>query len=323
MTQAELLRCFAAILAGAILFGAPACAANRILVSAKAGVDAGGCGTQNAPCRTFQFAHDAIAAGGEIHIVDPGDYGRVNITKSLSIINEGVGTAGALEVPAGINAIEFNGAATDRLYLRGITVDAPAGGLNGVLVNSAGKAILSQINARRFVYGVNICPRYGPVDFILSNSRVSENKVGVAIMAEEPPGSVVGVIENVVSANNRNFGARIDGENGAAPMRLTINNSVFSNNGTGGVYAFSSTTPTSVSLRDVIASDNLNAGAGYGFGASGTQTVMRISHSVATGNDVGVKFQSGAIVESYGDNDLRGNSVADIAGGGLVPVANQ
>src|SRR5262245_54941787 len=49
-----------------------------------------------APCRTFQTAHNSTLASGEITVLDPGSYGAVTISKSISIINDGVGEAGAL-----------------------------------------------------------------------------------------------------------------------------------------------------------------------------------------------------------------------------------
>src|SRR5471032_915995 len=73
----------------------PACASsNRAWVSGH-GVDQVGCGAPTAPCRSLQYAHDNIVApGGEIDILDPAGYGAVTITKAISIVNDGVGTAG-------------------------------------------------------------------------------------------------------------------------------------------------------------------------------------------------------------------------------------
>ncbi len=135
---------------------------NRILVSAKSGADSAGCGVPASPCRTFQYAHDNVAAGGEVQVMTPGDYLPVHITKAISIVNDGVGVAGVLQVPAWANAIVIDGAATDRVYLRGLTVDAPAGGLNGVLINTAGAAVFTELNVRHYLHGINMCPRRGP-----------------------------------------------------------------------------------------------------------------------------------------------------------------
>jgi len=63
---------------------------HRTWVSGK-GTDSGGCPV-TAPCKTFAFALTQTAAGGEIDVLDPGGYGAVTITKSTSIVNDGVGS---------------------------------------------------------------------------------------------------------------------------------------------------------------------------------------------------------------------------------------
>src|SRR5258705_9770281 len=89
------------------LGAAPVHALNtRSFISAN-GVDTNAC-TRTAPCRTLQKAHDSTSASGEINMLDPAGYGTVTIAKSISIINEGVGSAGVL-VPAGVDGITIAG----------------------------------------------------------------------------------------------------------------------------------------------------------------------------------------------------------------------
>jgi hypothetical protein len=97
------------------LSAVPAHAANQTWVSGK-GTDAGGCPV-TAPCRTFAFALTQTAVGGEIDVLDPAGYGPVTITKSISIVNDGVGVA-AIGVESG-NAITINAGAHDSVHLRG------------------------------------------------------------------------------------------------------------------------------------------------------------------------------------------------------------
>src|SRR5215813_11008718 len=67
----------------------------RTFVSAATGNDANDCSLPT-PCRTFQAAHDKTFDQGEITVLDPGGYGAVTISKSISIVNDGVGEAGML-----------------------------------------------------------------------------------------------------------------------------------------------------------------------------------------------------------------------------------
>ena len=52
----------------------------RVFVAAQ-GSDSNPCSFA-APCRTFQHAHDVVAAGGEINVLDPAGYGAVTISKA-------------------------------------------------------------------------------------------------------------------------------------------------------------------------------------------------------------------------------------------------
>ena len=100
---------------------APAHALNtRSFISAN-GLDTNAC-TRTAPCRTLQKAHDETNAGGEINMLDPAGYGTVTITKSISIVNDGVGSAGVLVPPGGIG-ITVNAGASDRINLRGLIIE--------------------------------------------------------------------------------------------------------------------------------------------------------------------------------------------------------
>src|SRR5215468_6245463 len=94
---------------------APAQAQSRVFVAAQ-GSDSNPC-TFAQPCRTFQRAHNAVAAGGEIDVLDPAGYGTVTIGKAISI--QGHGFAG-ISAPAGPFAITISAGASDRINLRGL-----------------------------------------------------------------------------------------------------------------------------------------------------------------------------------------------------------
>src|SRR5829696_8201077 len=95
-------------------FAAPAYSqATRTWVSGV-GDDVNPC-SRTAPCKTFAGAISKTAAGGEINCLDPGGFGAITITKSLTISCEGV-TGGTLV--SGTNAIIVNALATDRVFLK-------------------------------------------------------------------------------------------------------------------------------------------------------------------------------------------------------------
>lgn len=93
------------------LSGVPAQAQLARTFVSSFGNDANDCGRAT-PCRTFQAAHDKTLPNGEITVLDPGGYGAVMITKTISIINDGVGEAGML-ISGGAAGVTINASSTD------------------------------------------------------------------------------------------------------------------------------------------------------------------------------------------------------------------
>src|SRR5262245_43388753 len=87
------------------------------------GADRNACGAASSPCRTFQQAHDNVAAGGEIGVLAPGDYASSSVTfrKSVNLSNDGTGEASVLAgLSSGIGILAATG---DVVSVRGITFD--------------------------------------------------------------------------------------------------------------------------------------------------------------------------------------------------------
>src|SRR6185312_10217402 len=109
--------------------------ATRTWVSGV-GNDANPC-SRTAPCKTFAGAISKTAAHGEINVLDPGGYGAVTITKSITILSESI-DAGVLV--AGTNAIVISAGATDVVELTGLNFNGLVGtaspGLTGVKIIS-------------------------------------------------------------------------------------------------------------------------------------------------------------------------------------------
>src|ERR1700692_1525200 len=77
------------------LHAAPAQAQeNRTFVSST-GNDSNNCTNTATPCRHFAAAYAATPAGGEIDVLDPGNYGGVAISCPISLHGHGWGSAGA------------------------------------------------------------------------------------------------------------------------------------------------------------------------------------------------------------------------------------
>lgn len=318
-------------LAALLLAPASAQAADRAFVSAAIGADSPTCGALATPCRTFQTAHDNIAVGGEISVLDPGDYSPVHITKSMSIINGGVGTAGVWQTPAGGDAVTIDAGATDKVALRGLSLRGGDIGQYGVRLNAAASLSIIKCVIRGFTggtaAGISLAPT-GAASFVISDTVLSNNFEGVRVWPTAD-GSATGVFERV-AANNNHTGFEIMGPvGGSGTSRISIIDSSASNNIQWGVHVQGqSSASVFVSARGVVASHNGDVVSG-GYDGSGFVAnfgTLRLAHSVATGNTHGVTITGGGLVESFGDNDLRGNAVDPVnivSTGNFTTVYNQ
>ena len=145
MTTTRILRLLSAATLAACLGAAPAFAAAVSFVSVK-GVDSGTCAAPTAPCRTFAYAYGQTSAGGDILAVDAGDYGPVDITKSISIT--GVPGAGIRD-----GRITVTAGPTDTVNLSGLTLE-PTPLFSGVFLQGAGALTVKNCAIRNAAAGV-------------------------------------------------------------------------------------------------------------------------------------------------------------------------
>jgi hypothetical protein len=115
-------------IAVAVAYAAPAHAqATRTRVSGV-GEDVNPC-SRTAPCKTFPGAISKTAANGEIDCLDPGGFGQVTITKSITIDCGGV-TGGILS--SLVNGVIVNAGVNDRIVLRNLNINGVGNGSTGV-----------------------------------------------------------------------------------------------------------------------------------------------------------------------------------------------
>jgi hypothetical protein len=91
--------------------------------------------SRTAPCATFAAAQTVTSAAGEINCLDPGGFGSVTITQSISIICT-ASEAGVL-VAGTNNGITIQAGSTDVVYLSGLDIEGLGTGNNGVQITGA------------------------------------------------------------------------------------------------------------------------------------------------------------------------------------------
>jgi len=270
---------------------------------------------RNAPCRTFQVAHDNTLNFGEITILDPGSYGSVNINRPISIINDGVGEAGAL-VSGGNVGIRINAGGADSVTLRGLTIKGIGfGGGAGIVVNSASFVSIENCVVRNMnggssfgVTGTGIVfqpsPAGGASSLSVSDTVVSDNQFNGIWVHPGGSGFVHSVFNRVASNHNGTDGFSVDDSAFSGPIWAAVDNSVAAQNVNAAFEAVAPAQqgPVFVTVVRSVAEGNFTAFA------SGTSGVVSVSESLATGN---LHSWSGLTVTSYGDNVVRENSDGD------------
>src|SRR5690242_11810980 len=129
------------ILAAAVSLGGGSAQAQatRTWVSGV-GDDANPC-SRTAPCKTFAGAISKTATGGEINCLDPGGFGGVTITKSItidchevfaSILNAGI---------SGINIAASGGNVT----IRNININGAGTGIRGINITAANNVWIEDV----------------------------------------------------------------------------------------------------------------------------------------------------------------------------------
>ncbi len=172
--------------------------ASRTWVSGV-GDDANPC-SRTAPCKTFAGAISKTATGGEINCLDPGGFGAVTITKSISIICGEIGTAGVLV--SGTNGIIVNTpSAGDRVLLEGLDIEGLGTGLSGVQILT-GRVTIRKCSIRNFRgspgNGVNLVATNAGSRAYIMDSQILSNNGGVNVSG---PGNFATLIDSIVDSN--------------------------------------------------------------------------------------------------------------------------
>jgi hypothetical protein len=256
--------------------------------------------SRTAPCKTFAGAISKTAAGGEISVLDPGGFGGVTATKSITL--NGTGTLAGI-LSAGTFGVQVNDSAsgspnTAVVIIRDISINGAGTGTFGVRVIS-GKTVMVD---HCWIYGVNSTAAGqgrgidvavgGTINLKVINS-VIENVNEDGIHLNSTGGQVNAMISNTDIMNTGG-----DGIEAAANVRAAVSNSrlFFDFNGirtTGGNSLFN--------LDDVFINQT-----GIALQAS-SLSVIRVSDSIISQNTTGISTNGGT-VDSFQGNSLMGNT---------------
>ncbi len=219
------------------------------------GDDANPC-SRTAPCKTFAGAISKTAAGGEIDALDPGGFGGVTITKSITL--DGGGMLASLLVN-GTNGVSIVAQPGNVVTLRNLSIQGNGLGLNGVKFTS-GKAL-----------HVEHCAIAG-----FMNNGIDVELVGGGFV----------FVEDTTSQDN--VGSGISALSTGTPVQVSIDNSRFDNNAIG-VSALDFTY-FSVTRSQALG----NSQVGFLAQANSGSAVMSMANSTASNNAIGIQSGGGS-----------------------------
>jgi len=296
MKNLSMLRIFAILALTAIFIALPASAqATRTWVSGV-GDDANPC-SRTAPCKTFAGAISKTAAGGEISVLDPGGFGAVTITKSITISGDGT-LAGILS--AGTNGIIINAGASDRIVIRGISIDGAGTGLNGIRFLAGGSLHVERCTIANVTRkGISFEPS-GASTLMISDTAIRNvnGAAGGGILVK--PGALGSANVSLSNVNlERNlFGIRVEDRTKAVAV-----DTVAANNTNVGFVVFSNGGAVSMTLDHCMA-----VGNAVGIKPLGAMAELRIANCTVSGNAVGLDVESSGKLFSWGTNNVSGNT---------------
>jgi hypothetical protein len=327
---------FAAAAFAALVSSGNAYGVQQRTFVASFGIDVDGCKVA-APCATFAAAAAQTQEGGEIVVLDSGQFGPLTITTSIAIIGPG-GVHAGIAVASGTGIVIA--APGKRVRLEGLSVQG-TGGAIGVRIDAADLVIVERCSvigfsdagiksaasgARIFVHDSRVSDNLtgikleGPTTIIVEASRIESN-VGQGVALTTGPATIA----NSTVVRNGGHGVSIQGastaiagtliaENGAdgihataaasTALTLSLSASQVRRNNNGVVLVASSGASIGADIEDSALSDHPSAA----LSAANTGGTIKITltGNAITQNTTGVA-NTGALIESRGNNTFNYN----------------
>ena len=276
-----------------VLIGASAAfgQATRTWVSGV-GDDANPC-SRTAPCKTFAGAISKTAPGGEIDALDPGGFGALTITKSITL--DGGGGQVASVLVAGTNGIVVAAQPSDIVIIRNLRIDGLRGGGNA-------NAGLQGIN---FISGL---------DLNIENVWIfgfNNNCINVGL--NQGTQASVHII-NTVTKNCGNDGLRV--ANAVTPaVQVGVDHSSFMLSGSNGIEA-------NTHSRVVVTNSFVEHAGASGVVANDGDGQVAVAYSDISYSSNGLVVGSGGTVSSFSTNyGFNTNCSINNGGGGSTAVS--
>src|SRR5688500_2634556 len=185
--------------------------------------------SRTAPCKTFAGAISKTAAGGEISVLDPGSFGALTITKSITV--DGNGQLSAV-LASLVNGITVNAGASDKVVIRNLSINGVGNGLSGIRYLAGAELHVENLSISGFTTrGIDVSLAASGKLFVKDTNIIN---AGTGIRVTTTAGQVLTHLDNV-----RIEGMSANGFEGAGAVSnvTTIRNSVLTGNAQNGILA--------------------------------------------------------------------------------------
>ena len=271
--------------------------------------------SRTAPCKTFAGAISKTAINGEIDALDPGGFGAVTITKSITL-DGGTGSGWASILASGTTGIIINIAVNANDPLRQVILkhlSINGAGLSGTIGTRTGITGISYLQANQVIVedcqimnfstaGINVNLTASGA-LTVTRTTIDSNQKG--IVQTVSGGTLNSAISDSVIQNNASNGLEVNSGT------VNISNSLVSKNGAGIV--------AQGAVGSVINADNndVNNNVGAGIQAATAQGTVRINNNAIHRNGTGLS--NAGVMQTCGNNKNYGNTT-DISGA-TTPVS--
>ena len=260
--------------------------------------------SRTAPCKTYAGAISKTAKDGEISTLDPGGYGAVTITKSITI-NGGGGGAGYGSILASlVNGVVINiTAATDvrkSVRLDGLNINGASTGLDGIRMLAGNTLHVSNTTIDGFTgdgIDLDFSAAHGTgTTLVVENTRIRNcNGSGIRTDAFGAADKINAIISNVY-VTKCNIG--INFVNGTLG---TINESTVAKNTSHGLQVAEPNSGSNMNVVSTLIAHNGGTGV----------NVLNASRARITRTNIlqnNVSLAPANLVDSGGNNSIAGNT---------------